>query len=383
MTVDAIIYMCIYVCWCIVVFDLFFAANIQINESVLPRRTAYFEKLLEKQMTMSRNANKNNERLIKKLFSRMQSINWLLAYLHAFKNMQKKYDGDIVAIHPLQKFNINLFERLSEKYAQRNDESKAFFAYIVYEMIPSGEEINSDYRAFNRLVRNLAVLMDSDSVYIWCNIFRAIVKMGSVKYVFYALTLLDGRIHLRNSKFFSDYLVEFKGDIHALNERLLDSLFEFSPEVQVMIINYLRLLPMSVPQENYFPKIYSALCNRGVHGETVIAAIRYFGKHRYEKAHEKLFEFLDLDIEHIKEYNYAAVSASSLSSYNSQTTIDALLRQLSSPDWYVRFNCADSLLRLDVDYEAVIAKNSDRYAKDIFIHRSEIYHMRKGAKFAQ
>lgn len=383
MTVDVIIYICLYVCGCIVVFDLLFAANIRINESILPRRIVYFEKLLERQLTIGRNANKNNERLNRKLLSRMQSIKWLLAYLHAFKNMQKKYDGDILAIQPLQKFNINLFEQLSEKYAQRNDESKAFFAYIVYEMIPSGEEINSDYRAFNRLVRNLAVLMDSDSVYIWCNTFRAIVKMGSVKYVFYALILLDGRIHLRNSKFFSDYLVEFKGDIYALNEKLLDSLYEFSPEVQVMIINYLRLLPMSVSQEHSYPVIYRALCDRGVHGETVIAAIRYFGKHRYEQAHEKLFGFLDLDIEHIKEYNYAAVAASSLSSYSSQTTIDALLKQLSSPDWYVRFNCADSLLRLNVDYEAVIAKNSDRYAKDIFIHRSEIYHMRKGAKFAQ
>lgn len=383
MTVDVIIYICLYVCGCIVVFDLLFAANIRNNESILPRRIVYFEKLLERQLTMSRNVNKNNERLIKKLLSRMQSINWLLAYLHAFKNMQKKYDGDIFAIQPLQKFNINLFEKLSEKYAQRNDESKAFFAYIVYEMIPSGEEINSDYRAFNRLVRNLAVLMDSDSVYIWCNTFRAIVKMGSVKYVFYALILLDGRIHLRNSKFFSDYLVEFKGDIYALNEKLLDSLYEFSPEVQVMIINYLRLLPMSVSQEHSYPVLYRALCDHNIHGETVIAAIRYFGKHRYEQAHEKLFGFLDLDIEHIKKYNYAAIAASSLSSYSSQTTIDALLKQLSSPDWYVRFNCADSLLLLNVDYETVIAKNSDRYAKDIFIHRSEIYHMRKGAKFAQ
>ena len=383
MTVDAIIYICLYVCGCIVVFDLFFAANIRISQIVLPRRTAYIEKLLKKQMTVSHSTSTNGGRSIGKLYARMQNINWLLAYLHAFKNVQAKYSGDIYLIQLLQKFNINLFERLSEEYAKRNDESKALFAYIVYKMIPSGDEFYSDCRAFSRLLRNLAVLMDSDSVYIWCNTFRAIVKMGSVKYVLYALTLLNGRIHLRISKFFSDYLVEFKGDICALNEKLLDSLFEFSPEIQVLIINYLRLLPMSVPQESSYHVICRALCDRGVHGETVIAAIRYFGKHHYEQAYKKLLEFLEMDIEHTKEFNYAAVAASSLSSYRSQATIDGLLRQLSSPDWYVRFNCADSLLSLDVDYEAVIAKNTDQYAQDIFIHRSEIYYMRKGAKFTQ
>lgn len=230
MTVESIIYICIYICVCIVIFDLFYIINVWYNDKILSRRTEYLRKSLETLLDTTRINRKRSEQLVKKLYSRMCNTNWLLAYFNAFNLLQKhNQESENIQLH---KLNIRLFEKLSEFYTDHNEESKAFFAYTVYKIIPTMENINEDYRTFNNLVRNLGNFMNSRSIYVWCNVFRAIVKMGSVRYVYYALTLLNRNIHLRNSKFFSNYLTEFKGDLDLLNTQLLDSLLEFSPEMQ-------------------------------------------------------------------------------------------------------------------------------------------------------
>lgn len=148
-----------------------------------------------------------------------------------------------------------------------------------------------------------------------------------------------------------------------------------------MIINYFRLLPQNVSQNSYHPIILRVLCNPNINGETIIAAIRYFGTQKYDDAYESLLEYLETDIKHVKEYNFAAVAAKALSNYNTQRTIDSLIKQLANGDWYVRFNSADSLSRLNVDYEAVLQRSDDRFAREILIHRSEIHRLRRGEKF--
>lgn len=377
-----VIYICIYVCVCIVLFDVIFAINIWYSDIILPQRTEYLEKQLKEHMKIKRHVIKRDMLLANKLRKRLLNLNWLLAYLHAFRNIEHQIHKDSEELQKLQHFNILLFKQLSEDYSKRSSESQAFFAYIVYSVIPNSNERSSYFKAMHSLAKKLALLIDSPSVYVRNNAFRAIVKTGSEPNIYYSLILMNEKTELRNSKFLSDYLGEFKGDVNKLNRILLGRFFEFSPPIQVMLVNYLRMLPKSVPQKKYYSILYSALCSERTDNEAIIAIIRYFGKHKYTVAYEKLIELLETASNKTKGYNYAAVAAGALRAYPYKRTIVALIRNLSNQDWFVRYNCAESLLYLNVDYEAIILNSKDQYAKDIMIHRSEVNNLRKGAEFS-
>lgn len=378
MTIDIILYMCIYVCGCIIVFDLIFAISVWHNKIVLPKRTVYLKKVVFTYLVIERNNIKYQEKLVTKLSKLLENENWLLTYLYAYNSLK---EDNLLNIELLQKFNIMLFRSLAERYYTKNDECKALFSHVVYEIIPASNKIKGSFIDKNKLSRTLISFLNSDSVYVRSNAFRAIVKVcKNANSIFYALAILNSHLQFRDSKIFSDYMLEFNGNINKLISMLLESFYEFSSELQVMIINYLRLLPKSVSQENYYPIIFDILSKPDINGEVVIACIRYFGKYQYKYAYEKLFEFIELDDE-TNHFNYAAIATNAIRNYPSQRTIDVLSEKLSSQDWFVRFNSADSLLHLNVDYEQIILNSTDKYAKEILIHRSEVYNLRKREKF--
>lgn len=61
---------------------------------------------------------------------------------------------------------------------------------------------------------------------------------------------------------------------------------------------------------------------------------------------------------------YAAISATSIAAYPSEETENLLKKKLSSRNWYVRYNSAESLSKLGLDYTQLIDvfKGNDRYA---------------------
>ncbi len=377
MTVEVIIYSCIYVCCCIILFDLIYLSNAWYCEKVLPGRTAYLEKQIKKYIEDQTDVERI-DKFIKRLHRRLKDLNWIFAYFHASMRIRKEYAKEPVQMLGFANLNITLFKELSVRYKRMKNESKAFFAYIVFELMPNSCEDELYLKIFNDLIKNLISFMHSKSVFVRCNAFRAIVKTGSVDYVYHSLTVINNNVHLRNGKFFSDYLLEFTGDTDELVNRILKSFFEFSSDMQVAIINYLRLLPPLGLKVRCYPVILKVLCSPKTNGEATIAAIRFFGKHKCDDAYEKLLEFLEVDNEDSMGFNYAAVAAGALRNYGSQRTIDALLKKLSSRDWYVRYNCADSLIYLKVDYEEIVSKSTDPFAKEMIIHRSEVYKLRKG-----
>lgn len=380
MTIDIILYICIYVCGCIIVFDLIFAISIWHNKIVLPKRTVYLKKVLFTYLIINKNKEKHHEKLYNKLIKLLQNDNWLLTYLHAYNSLK---EDNILNTELLLEFNVKLFRSLAEKYYDKSNEYKALFCHVVYEIIPESNKIKGNFIDKNKLSKILISFLNSDSVYVRSNAFRAIVKIcKNTNSVFYALTILNSKLQLRDSKIFSDYLLEFHGNKNKLISLLLDNLNEFSTESQVMIINYIRLLPRYLPEDKYNYVIYKVLCAPDINGETIIAAIRYFGKYQYERAYYKLLEFVDTDNDRANKFNYAAIAANAIRNYPCKKTIDVLVSKLSSQDWFVRFNSADSLIQLNVDYEKIILNSTDKYAKEILIHRSEVYKLRKREKFA-
>ena len=345
-----------------------------------PIKIAYILKKLNEQKEMIKNPQKANRSILNtSLGNRLIDDDWLLAFSEVYP-VYDFSDMDPQDHTLFMKYIVELFNTLTSDYRQMQEDEKAFFTYIIYELMPSYGEWPEDQQVLKQLAKKLTVLMHSPSFYVRINTFRALVKIGYTEYIFYALTVLNDHLEMRNTKFFSDYLLELKEDNKELADRMLSNIIEFSPEMQIMIVNYLRLLPASSEHQQYNEVVFKLMLDPKTHPEVVIAAILYFGRHAYDRAYDQLLTFISLDLENTNGYNYAAVAARALVNYPSESTKQALLQNLGNQNWYVRFNCADSLISLDVDYEAIIATHPDRYARDMIIHRHEVAILKRGGE---
>ncbi|MGN0613614.1 MAG: hypothetical protein ACI4JB_06895 [Porcipelethomonas sp.] len=140
-----------------------------------------------------------------------------------------------------------------------------------------------------------------------------------------------------NSKLLSDGLLLFKGDREELAWVLWNHRKEFSIPLILPVMKFIRFLSGSFRRE-----FYNVLKNKKENKELRLEAIRYFRKYPYEPARDVLYEMLSE--ENTSQWEYAALSASSLSAYPGDETAERLKKTLYSPNWYVRLNSALSLV---------------------------------------
>lgn len=68
-----------------------------------------------------------------------------------------------------------------------------------------------------------------------------------------------------------------------------------------------------------------------------------------------------------QRWEYAAIAATALSAYPGERTVEILKEALQSPNWYVRFNAAQSLEAFQLSYWELsdVMEGGDRYAREI------------------
>ena len=141
---------------------------------------------------------------------------------------------------------------------------------------------------------------------------------------------------------------------------LLDRLSEYSVDMQVNILNYLRFSSGA-----HCERIFALLTDEKTDDEVKFSCIRYFGKYRYMKAYFVLADFAKNEKGLKKEF--CLVSLTALRNYPGEDTLALLRENLRSPNWYIRYNAAESLNALGVDYgEFVdIFDGKDRFSREI------------------
>jgi hypothetical protein len=192
------------------------------------------------------------------------------------------------------------------------------------------------------------------------NVLRAIYTIGDEKLTVQALKIVDKRDVYFHPKIVSDGLLAYKGNEMVLQTTLLKELSRFSVQMQVNILNYLRFA-----SGDHCEKIYELLLDERVDEEVRFSCIRYFGKHRYNKAYFVLVDFAE-GVEG-KRVEYCLISLTALRNYPGADTVALLKKNLHSSNWFVRYNAAESLTALGVDYEEMIDifDGSDRYSREI------------------
>ena len=86
-----------------------------------------------------------------------------------------------------------------------------------------------------------------------------------------------------------------------------------------------------------------------------------------------------------QRWEYAAISAGSLGAYPGEETVEILKQCLCHGNWYIRYNAALSLERLNISSRELedILEGDDRYAREVLEYRIRMRQYEKESKEAK
>lgn len=369
MNIEIIIFIYIYICICVVIFDLIFVIRVRYSDWILEKRAKDIINKIRMQIYTLRIANKCDDAIQEFFKDKLCKVSYLMAFEKAVKKLRHTDDLNLYFNK-----NIDIFSKIASKYLKDKNENKAYFCYMLYTL-NLGERSKSmtieEKKSRDLLADIINYYIRSESIYVRENSFKAILSMGNHQKVVDSLNIINRDPNYQMEKLLADGLVTFNGEHKLLVEELFRTFDDFSIVIQVAIVNYLRLLKdKNTNEERYYKKLYFYLINKDSDKELKLAIIRYFRKYTYEPALDTIIDLVKN--ENIEFWELSAVSASTLESYPCDKTIDALKSAIGSSNWYIRFNAAESLIKMGIDCKELIENNEDNYAKEMIEYRNDV-----------
>ena len=236
------------------------------------------------------------------------------------------------------------------KYEKADDTKKTFIVILLGEYGLNNYEIN--HFLFNCL--------NTKSIYLRVETLKALSKIGNATNFLNALKLISNEKQYVNNKILIDTLDSFNGYIKILDENLLLKFYTFNKHIQKCIIEHLKNSNAEFAKD----KIIDILKDENLDKEVRISAIKYFSKIHYNNAIIEIKKLLSH-----KEWEYRAISASTLGKYNQKDVIEELSYSITDHNWYVRYNSALSLLNFnDVSAMQKVINKNDKYSRDILMY---------------
>jgi HEAT repeat protein len=243
---------------------------------------------------------------------------------------------------------------LTSSYQKKNDIVHAFYVFMLKKY--------GYLRGFHtsELVANLRDLLDRGDSICAEGVLLAVYQIGDPQVVLDVLRQVDKKDRFIHPKIISDGLLSFSGDAQLLQELILDQLSDFSEQMQVNLLNYLRFASGA-----HCERVLQLLQNEKTFDEVRFSCIRYFGKYPYPPAYDMIARFAEGESERRAEY--AIVSLAVLRRYPSPRTNEILRAQITSPNWFIRYNATESLEFLGIEYQDLvdIFDGKDRFAREM------------------
>ena len=243
---------------------------------------------------------------------------------------------------------------LTSTYRKRDDIIHAFYVF----MLKKYGYLQCCYTP--DLIANLRDLLDSGDCVCAEGVLLAIYQIGDPSLVLEVMRQIDKKDTFLHPKIISDGLLSFCGDASQLQCLLLDHLIDFSNDMQVNLLNYLRFASGA-----YCDRVLEILQNEEIDNEVRFSCIRYFGKYPHAPAYDLIARFAMGEAGNCVEY--AIVALSVLKRYPCQRTTDILYAQIRSNNWFIRYNATESLESLGFEYLDLIDifDGKDRFARDM------------------
>lgn len=291
----------------------------------------------------------------KRFFKTLRSSLALLTFHAALEDLETATPDQFAALMP---WIAELLQDLFPFYEGKSEAKRAYYSYLLSHFQVLKHRSSEPILSFLQ-----KQLQEDQSLYSQENALRAIYSSGQASLVCTTLIQLNDQQNRRiHPKILVEGLLTFDKPDELIH--LLWEIFpQFCEEMRVALLDYMRFASGAWKTEML--DLISSADTR----ETQIACLRYFGKypdHRFRPILQKLAE-QDKGV----DWELRAVCMTVLVSYPGKDTISWLKEGLSSRNWYIRSNAADSLRKLSVYPEMVqdILEGSDQYAKQMLQYR--------------
>lgn len=350
MNVEMLIYAYLAICAAMIAFNIASTAVFKKKDEKILKRSDDFSDIILKQLEKGETDDSHKKYLRKKL----RHINYLMAFDETLEGLftekpdeVKKY---IETISPV-------FVYLTFEYSKKNKLQAAYFPYIIkkYKLF-MGAKISVVVDMITNMVKD-------SSLYCRENALQALYNIGNAESVVTAFKLLDNSGYYHSPKMITDGLLSFTGDKSELDGKLWSTFDEFSLSLQLAFMDYFRF-----ESGCHTEKMFSIMTDRNANQELRLSAIRYFAKYHYEPAMNALYGFA---ADASQAWEFKALAATALANCPAPKTERILKELLVDRNWYVRYNAADSLERIGVDYDELIDifEGNDRYASEMLRYR--------------
>lgn len=273
-------------------------------------------------------------------------------YIKAFINAITEFNQN-KENHKFTRIYISNYENFVAKFLKKskkkNEVIKSYCAVILGEFKLSNYEINSF----------LMQSLNTNSMYLRVSSLEAISKIGNLNKFIEAIKYISDNNYYINNKIFIDILKQFDGDKYLLNKALIDNFNIFNNNLKKSIIEHFKNNKVEFVKDN----LLEILKDENSEKEIRISVIKYFSI-----IHNKCAKHIIIDILKRGDWEYRAVSASTLSSYKDEESINALLVSITDKNWYVRYNSAISLLQFSDDIIDLVFFKDDKYSRDIIFY---------------
>ncbi|HIT34539.1 MAG TPA: hypothetical protein IAC31_07960 [Candidatus Faecousia intestinigallinarum] len=365
MRVEWMIYAYGTVCISLIVFNIIYNVSLRRSEPRLERRCHRIRAKMDEQLGRLSQGQKVDEKHLDYLSSKLKRVKNLIAFdrvLQSFPRGDKTAEAYFQQIQPI-------ILHLAVIYRRREVMQAAYFSYLLSQYmttrqmpVDSLQEILLDY-------------VRKDNLYCRVNALEALYTIGTPRSILRALEIQDSDSVFIHEKILTEGLLTYTGNHDELIELLWARLDSFSVRTQLAILNYIRF-----ETGNYAQEMFSIMMDQSRDKELRLSAIRYFGKYAYQPALPPLLAFAaEKDP---AQWEYAAISVSSLARYPGPEVVQQLKEALHSSNWYVRYNASLSLEALHIDYSELIdvVAGNDRYAREMMMYRLENRAVQKGEK---
>lgn len=361
MKVEIMIYVYLAVCVGMIVFNVVSAVLARARDKKILKMSKNFNERVADElqyMELYGCIHKNHKKYLSK---KLKSI----GNMRSFDIMlESKYAEDPDTVQKYLHELNSVFIALTISYCKKDSIEAAFLPYIVrkYRILQG--------RPFHAMLDMMYLLLTEPSIYCRENAMQAIYTTGDSSSVIKALKIIDNPNRFYHSKLLTDGLMNFDGNIIKLNDALWEEFENFSPQMQLTILNYFRF-----SSGKHCERMLELMTDESRDDEIRFACIRYFGKYYFERAYPYLLQYSDCGTD--LRWEYSAIASSALSIYPSEKTIERLKANLYHSNWYIRFNSSQALEKLGLTYIDLIdiVEGRDRYASEILRYRFDVRNM--------
>lgn len=351
--VNILLYAYLLACILLIIFNIFYIFYADLSRKKVNANTKKWKKEISEELEFIEEKGVS-DRHIFYVQKNVSKTNELLAYFIALEELSKENNKEKLDIY--YKNFSDIYADLAFYFINKDPMDKAFMAYFISKTFKAFEDDN-----YGKIYVILKEYISNSTVFCRENILKALYAFGDATKVYDFLAIMEDNEMYHHKKLLSDGLTTFAGDKSELAEILWNNRKRFKENTRISIIAFINTL-----DDDYKTQFLYAMQRKNVSVEEKIAYLRYFKNHKYELAGDVILSYLKENI----DTNLSIVAATVLSSYPSTNTIKVLKQSLTSPNWYIRLNAANSLIDIKIPDEDIdeILNGNDKYARDILIY---------------